>query len=69
MLASQDIAYLTRINGECVHGTQIMDNDNVPLAYNVIKGHNSRTIKVMLPKFVLDLSFVQKSIVITFHKI
>ena len=26
-----------------------------PLAYTILKGHNSRTIKVTLPKFVLEI--------------
>ena len=32
------------------------DKDKALLAYKVIKGHNSRLVKVMLPKFILDLS-------------
>ena len=39
------------------------------LAYNVIKGHNSRFVKLTLPKFVLDLNFVAISIMHTFHNI
>ena len=40
----------------------------MPLLANIfIKGHNSRTIKVTLPKLVLDLSFVVVSIVYRFH--
>ena len=39
------------------------------LACNVIKGHNSRTVKVTTPKFVLDLIFVVISIVYRFHNI
>ena len=34
-------------------GTQM----KAPLAYNVIKGHNSRTVKVILPKIELKLKF------------
>ena len=37
-----------------------------PLAFKVIKGHNSRTVKVTLQKFVLYLSFEVISIVYTF---
>ena len=44
--------------------------DDAPPAYNVvIKGHNSRSVKVILPKFELDLSFVVISIVYMFHNI
>lgn len=33
-----------------------------PLAYNVIKGHNSRTVNVKLPKFEIKLSLVVTTI-------
>ena len=39
------------------------------LAFNIKNGHNSIMIKVMLPKFVLDLSFVVISIGYKFHNI
>lgn len=37
------------------------------LANKVIKGHNLRTVKMTLPKFPLDLSFVVIFIVYKFH--
>ena len=40
-----------------------------PLEYNIIKGDNSRAIKVKLPKCVPDLSFVVISIVYRFHNV
>ena len=43
-------------------GTQMMPQ----LAYNVIKGHNSSTVKLKLPKFELKLSLVVISIIYTF---
>ena len=38
-----------------------------PLAYNIIKGHNSRTVKVKLPKIELKLRLEVISIIYTFH--
>ena len=37
------------------------------LAYNVIKGHNSRSVKVELPKIEIKLSLEVISIIYTFH--
>lgn len=37
-----------------------------PHAYNVLKGHNSRVVKVTPPKLKLDLSFVVINIVYSF---
>ena len=54
-----------KINGENVP----MDIDDASVAYNIIKGYNSRTIKVTIPKFLVDLSFVVISIVCKFHNI
>ena len=38
-----------------------------PLEYNVIKGHNSRTVKVKMPKIEIKLSLEVISIIYTFH--
>ena len=38
-----------KINGECTMP---------PLAFNILEGHKSWMVKVMLPKFLLDLSFL-----------
>ena len=40
-----------------------------PLAFNIIKGRNSRTVKVTLPQFELKLNETETviSIIFTFH--
>ena len=49
--------------GNVSKGTKMMP----PLAYNVIKGNNSRTVKVKLPKIELKPSLEVISIIYTFH--
>ena len=45
------------------------DTDDALFAYNIKKVYNSKRIKVMLPKFLLDLIFFLMSFVYKFNNI